>query len=487
MDALTQIVADINSILWGPWCLIPVLVGAGIFFTFKLRFVQIRQFGRAVKHVFGGLSFNGEKAGNHGMTSFQSLATAIAAQVGTGNLAGVATAMAMGGPGAIFWMWLAAFFGMATIFSEAILAQLYRSKDSEGHITGGPSYYITHGLGSKSLATIFSVLIIIALGFIGNMVQANSISTAFNSAFDIPTQVTGLFVILLAGFIFIGGIKRIAGFAEKMVPLMAGVYVLGAIYIMICYAGDILPTFKEIFVGAFNPSAATGGVIGASVKEAIRYGVARGLFSNEAGEGSVPNAAACATTSHPVKQGLIQAFGVFVDTLFICSASAVIVLLSGKYEIGGDVTGIALVQESLSSQLGEWCRYFMSFTITLFAFSSIIGNYYYGEVNIMYLTKNTYVMTVFRILVVAMVFFGSYASLSVVWDLADLCMALLALTNLYAIVRLGKYAFYAFDNYISQKKQGIKEPVFTASLMKDQSGVASWGNEEKYFEDKNAR
>ena len=181
MDALTQIVADINSILWGPWCLIPVLVGAGIFFTFKLRFVQIRQFGRAVKHVFGGLSFNGEKAGNHGMTSFQSLATAIAAQVGTGNLAGVATAMAMVGPGAIFWMWLAAFFGMATIFSEAILAQLYRSKDSEGHITGGPSYYITYGLGSKSLATIFSVLIIIALGFIGNMVQANSISTAFNS------------------------------------------------------------------------------------------------------------------------------------------------------------------------------------------------------------------------------------------------------------------------------------------------------------------
>ena len=196
MDALTQIVADINSILWGPWCLIPVLVGAGIFFTFKLRFVQIRQFGRAVKHVFGGLSFNGEKAGNHGMTSFQSLATAIAAQVGTGNLAGVATAMAMGGPGAIFWMWLAAFFGMATIFSEAILAQLYRSKDSEGHITGGPSYYITHGLGSKSLATIFSVLIIIALGFIGNMVQANSISTAFNSAFEIPAEVTGLFIVL---------------------------------------------------------------------------------------------------------------------------------------------------------------------------------------------------------------------------------------------------------------------------------------------------
>ena len=198
MEQLTQIVSNINSILWGPWCLIPILVGTGIFFTFRLHFVQIRQFGRAMKHVFGNISFNGEKAGKHGMTSFQSLATAIAAQVGTGNLAGVATAMAMGGPGAIFWMWLAAFFGMATIFSEAILAQLYRTRDNEGHITGGPAYYISNGLGSKPLAAIFSVMLIIALGFIGNMVQANSIATAFESAFEVPTPVTGLILILLA-------------------------------------------------------------------------------------------------------------------------------------------------------------------------------------------------------------------------------------------------------------------------------------------------
>ena len=209
MDQLTYIVREINSILWGPWCLIPILVGTGIFYTFQLRFVQIRQFGRAFKHVFGALSFHGERAGKHGMTSFQSLATAVAAQVGTGNLAGVATAIAMGGPGAIFWMWLAAFFGMATIFAEAVLGQLYRSHDSEGHIGGGPAYYISKGIGSRSLAVIFSVILIIALGFVGNMVQANSISTAFESAFHIPTWVSGLFIITLAGFIFIGGISRV--------------------------------------------------------------------------------------------------------------------------------------------------------------------------------------------------------------------------------------------------------------------------------------
>ena len=316
MDALTQIVKDINSILWGPWCLIPILVGTGIFFTLKLRAVQIRHFKLAFKHVFGGLSFNGEKAGKHGMTSFQSLATAIAAQVGTGNLAGVATAMAMGGPGAIFWMWVAAFFGMATIFAEAVLAQLYRTKDREGHITGGPAYYISKGLGNKPLSIIFSFLIIIALGFIGNMVQANSISTAFESAFHIPTWISGIFVIMLAGFIFIGGVSRIAGFTEKMVPLMAGIYVLGSLYIVCCYYDMIIPAIEQVVIGAFNPEAATGGVIGASIKEAIRYGVARGLFSNEAGMGSTPHAHAVARVKHPAEQGLAAIVGLFIDTSY---------------------------------------------------------------------------------------------------------------------------------------------------------------------------
>ena len=320
MDQLTEIVRNINSILWGPWCLIPILVGTGIFFTFRLRFVQVRQFGRAFKHVFGQLSFNGEKAGQHGMTSFQSLATAVAAQVGTGNLAGVATAMVMGGPGAIFWMWLAAFFGMATIFAEAVLAQIYRTHDSQGNVTGGPAYYISKGLGSKTLATIFSLLIIIALGFIGNMVQANSITTSFQSAFNIPNWVSGVFIILIAGFIFIGGIKRIASFAEKMVPFMASVYVLGSLYIIIINIDMLFPSFEAIIIGAFDPSAATGGVIGASIKEAIRYGVARGLFSNEAGMGSTPHAHAVARVRHPAEQGLAAIIGLFIDTFIVRAA-----------------------------------------------------------------------------------------------------------------------------------------------------------------------
>ena len=454
MDALTQIVADINSILWGPWCLIPVLVGAGIFFTFKLRFVQIRQFGRAVKHVFGGLSFNGEKAGNHGMTSFQSLATAIAAQVGTGNLAGVATAMAMGGPGAIFWMWLAAFFGMATIFSEAILAQLYRSKDSEGHITGGPSYYITHGLGSKSLATIFSVLIIIALGFIGNMVQANSISTAFNSAFEIPTQVTGLFIILLAGFIFIGGIKRIAGFAEKMVPLMAGVYVLGAIYIMICYAGDILPTFKEIFVGAFNPSAATGGVIGASVKEAIRYGVARGLFSNEAGMGSTPHAHAIARVKHPVEQGLAAIIGLFIDTFIVLTATALVILVTGSLD--GTKTGIELTQAAFVKGMGTAGSGFVALCLFFAAFTTIIGWYFFAVQNVKYLFGYK-VINIFCFLMT-----GSFLKVNLVWELADMFNGLMVIPNIIAVIGLYKLVVRALDDYEGKFLNGDR-PLFGAS------------------------
>lgn len=459
MDALTQIVADINSILWGPWCLIPVLVGAGIFFTFKLRFVQIRQFGRAVKHVFGGLSFNGEKAGNHGMTSFQSLATAIAAQVGTGNLAGVATAMAMGGPGAIFWMWLAAFFGMATIFSEAILAQLYRSKDSEGHITGGPSYYITYGLGSKSLATIFSVLIIIALGFIGNMVQANSISTAFNSAFDIPTQVTGLFIILLAGFIFIGGIKRIAGFAEKMVPLMAGVYVLGAIYIMICYAGDILPTFKEIFVGAFNPSAATGGVIGASVKEAIRYGVARGLFSNEAGMGSTPHAHAIARVKHPVEQGLAAIIGLFIDTFIVLTATALVILVTGSLD--GTKTGIELTQAAFVKGMGTAGSGFVALCLFFAAFTTIIGWYFFAVQNVKYLFGYK-VINIFSVIVLCFLMTGSFLKVNLVWELADMFNGLMVIPNIIAVIGLYKLVVRALDDYEGKFLNGDR-PLFGAS------------------------
>ena len=459
MDSLTQVVSDINSILWGPWCLIPVLVGAGIFFTFKLRFVQIRQFGRAFKHVFGGLSFNGEKAGNHGMTSFQSLATAIAAQVGTGNLAGVATAMAMGGPGAIFWMWVAAFFGMATIFAEAILAQLYRAKDSSGHITGGPAYYITHGLGSKSLATIFSILIIIALGFVGNMVQANSISTAFNSAFSIPTHITGIVLIMLAGFIFIGGTKRIAGFAEKMVPFMASVYVLGAIYIMCTFGSHIIPTIESIFIGAFDPTAATGGVIGASVKEAIRYGVARGLFSNEAGMGSTPHAHAIARVKHPVEQGLAAVIGLCIDTFVVLTATALVILVTGSLD--GTKTGIELTQTAFVKGMGPAGSGFVALCLFFAAFTTIIGWYFFAVQNVKFIFGYKFVNS-FSVIVLCFLMAGSYLKVNLVWELADMFNGLMVIPNVIAVVGLYKLVTRALDDYENKFLKG-ERPLFGPS------------------------
>ena len=265
MEQLTKIVSEINGFLWGMYCLIPLLCGVGIYFTLKLDFIQIRRFGLAVKSTFGGLTLHGERAGKQGMSSFQSLATAIAAQVGTGNLAGAATAIAMGGPGAIFWMWIAAFFGMATIFAEAVLAQTYKTTDDQGHVTGGPAYYISKGLGSKKLAAFFSISIIIALGFIGNMVQSNSIADAFQTAFSLPPLLIGVIISALAAFVFFGGMGRIAAFTEKVVPIMAALYLLGGLIVLLANASHIIPALKMVFVGAFDPAAATGGIIGAGV------------------------------------------------------------------------------------------------------------------------------------------------------------------------------------------------------------------------------
>lgn len=317
MEQLTKIVSEINGFLWGMYCLIPLLCGVGIYFTLKLDFIQIRRFGLAVKSTFGGLTLHGERAGKQGMSSFQSLATAIAAQVGTGNLAGAATAIAMGGPGAIFWMWIAAFFGMATIFAEAVLAQTYKTTDDQGHVTGGPAYYISKGLGSKKLAAFFSISIIIALGFIGNMVQSNSIADAFQTAFSLPPLLIGVIISALAAFVFFGGMGRIAAFTEKVVPIMAALYLLGGLIVLLANASHIIPALKMVFVGAFDPAAATGGIIGAGVKEAMRYGVARGLFSNEAGMGSTPHAHAVAKVKYPAQQGFVAIVGVFVDTFIV--------------------------------------------------------------------------------------------------------------------------------------------------------------------------
>lgn len=449
MDQLTELVSAVNSVLWGPYCLIPLLVGAGIYFTFRLRFVQVRRFARAWDYVFGNIKFFGDKADHTGMSSFQSLATAVAAQVGTGNLAGVATAIAMGGPGAIFWMWLAAFFGMATIAVEAMLAQIYRREGSDGHISGGPAYYITYGLKCKPLAVFFSVMIIIALGFIGNMVQANSIAGAFDIAFGIPAWVSGVLMAIIAGFIFIGGISRIASTTEKLVPIMALFYLIGGAFVLVCYWDHLLPAIESIFVGAFNPSAATGGVIGASVKEAIRYGVARGLFSNEAGMGSTPHAHALAKVKYPAQQGLVAMMGVFIDTFVVLDMTAFVILATGVLD--GNTTGIALTQNAFKEGMGVFGLGFVAICLFFFALSTIIGWYFFALQNVKFLLGAKAVRP-YQIGVVAFVFLGSLLHVNLVWELADLFNGLMVIPNVIALIGLFKFASAALEKYDNEWK-----------------------------------
>ncbi|MDD4836830.1 MAG: sodium:alanine symporter family protein [Dethiosulfovibrio sp.] len=443
MDQLMSIVQGINSILWG-YVLIVLLCGTGLYYTLRLNFVQVRKFGAVCKQTFGGLTLSGEKAGKDGMSSFQSLATAIAAQVGTGNLAGAATAIAAGGPGAIFWMWVAAFFGMGTIFAEAVLAQTYKVRDDHGQITGGPAYYIRDGFGSKWMAGFFAVTIIMALGFIGNMVQSNSIADAFSTAFGIPNLYVGIAVALLGALIFFGGIGRIASFTEKVVPLMALLYLIGGLYILVTQASNLIPAIKMIFVGAFDPKAATGGLIGVGVKEAIRYGVARGLFSNEAGMGSTPHAHAVAKVKHPAQQGLVAIMGVFIDTFVVLNMTALVIFATGA--IDGQTTGIALTQKAFEMGLGSFGNPFIAICLLFFAFSTIVGWYFFGEANIKYLFGSKG-LTPYRLLVMAFIVLGSTLKVDLVWELADTFNGLMVLPNLIALIALAKVVSKSLEEY----------------------------------------
>ena len=379
------------------------------------------------------------------MSSFQAFATAIAAQVGTGNLAGAATAIALGGPGAIFWMWLAAFCGMATIFAEAVLAQTFKTKDPEtGSVVGGPAFYIEKGLGSKKLAIFFSVALIIALGFIGNMVQSNSIADAFHNAFGINKLITGVVIAGIGGFVFFGGLGRIASLTEKLVPIMATFYLLGGLYILVTHADQLIPAFKMIFVGAFNPSAATGGLIGAGVKEAMRYGVARGLFSNEAGMGSTPHAHAVAKVNHPAEQGCVAIASVFVDTFLVLNMTAFVIFVTGA--IDGQTSGITLTQKAFTIGLGSWGLPFIAVCMFFFAFSTVIGWYFFGEQNIKYLFGQKG-LTPYRVLVMCFVVLGSALKLDLVWELADFFNGIMVFPNLLALIGLSKIVSKALDDF----------------------------------------
>lgn len=440
---LLVIVQKINSILWGK-ILIFLLCGAGLYFTLQLRFVQLRKFGLVCRKTFGGISLKGEKADKEGMSSFQSLSTAIAAQVGTGNLAGAATAIASGGPGAIFWMWLSAFFGMGTIFSEAVLAQTYKEKGKDGQVTGGPAYYISKGFGSKAMAGFFSVTIILALGFIGNMVQSNSIGDAFQTAFGIPSFYVGIGLAILAALIFFGGIGRIASFTEKVVPVMALLYLIGGFYILVLNSSQIIPAFKMIFVGAFNPRAATGGLIGVGIKQAVRYGVARGLFSNEAGMGSTPHAHAVARVKHPVDQGLVAIMGVFMDTFIVLNMTALVIITTGVLD--GHTTGIALTQAAFAKGMGGFGLPFIAICLLFFAFSTIIAWYFFGEANVKYLFGGRGV-NIYRLLVMAFIILGSTLKVALVWELADTFNGLMVIPNLIALIGLSKVVARSLSDY----------------------------------------
>lgn len=437
MENLNLLVQNVSGFVWNK-ILILLLIGTGVFFTVVLKFIQVRKFGEGYKRAVRGANLNGESAGADGMSSFQSLATAIAAQVGTGNLAGAATAIASGGPGAIFWMWVSAFFGMATVYAEAVLGQLYK-KRVEGEIIGGPAYYISEGLGnnkfSKGLAIFFALSCVLALSFMGNAVQANSIASAFSNVFKVNPMYIGLFVAVVSGFIFWGGTQRIASFTEKIVPLMAGLYVGASILIMIFNFSEIIPAFKMIIMGAFNPSSVLGGAAGITVKEAVRYGVARGLFSNEAGMGSTPHAHAVAKVDDPSHQGAVAIITVFIDTFVVLNCTAFVIIMTGG--VGSGLTGITLTQAAFNKVLGSWGGVFIAVCLFFFALSTIIGWYYFGVANIKYLFGEKG-MNPYKIIVLLFIILGSMAKVDLVWNLSDLFNGLMALPNLVALIALYK-------------------------------------------------
>lgn len=431
MQAVEKVVSVLNTILWD-YSLLVLLLGTGIIYSFSLKFIQVRKFKAGMKALFGNFSLHGENGGK-GLSSFQALTTAIAAQVGTGNIAGAATAIASGGPGSIFWMWVSAFFGMATIYAEAVMAQ-HTKEEKDGTVVGGPVYYIKYvfkGKFGSFLAGFFSVAIILALGFMGNMVQSNSIGVSFNNAFHVKPIAVGIFVAIVAGIIFIGGIKRIARFTEKIVPIMAVLYVVGCLIILVMHPSGVVEAVKNIFVGAFNPKAIMGGALGVTVQKAMRFGVARGLFSNEAGMGSTPHAHATADVEHPSDQGIIAMMGVFIDTFVILTMTALVILSTGV--LGNGLTGSELAQSAFDVGFGSFGKIFIAICMLFFAFTTIVGWYYFGEVNVRHLFGEKMVK-VYAVLVVVCVIIGSTLKVDLVWNMSDMFNGLMVLPNLIALL-----------------------------------------------------
>lgn len=458
MELFSQIINETNDILW-TYILIVMLLGCAIWFSIRTRFVQFRMLGEMIRLLGDSTAkINGHE--KH-ISSFQAFTISLASRVGTGNLAGVATAITVGGPGAIFWMWIIALLGSSSAFVESSLAQLFKIRGKHSYI-GGPAYYMERGLKKRWMGILFAVLITITFGFAFNSVQSNTMSAALESAFAVKPWLSGTIISVLTLIIIFGGVQRIATISSIIVPIMAVGYILLALFVVLSNIDRIPTVIEQIIGNAFGWHQAVGGGIGA----ALMQGIKRGLFSNEAGMGSAPNAAATAHVTHPAKQGFIQALGVFTDTLLICSCTAFIILFSEEH-IGNGLDGIQLTQAALTNEVGSIGGIYVAIATLFFAYSSILGNYYYGEANIRFFTSRRWPIQLYRLLVGGMVMFGSLASLNLVWSLADVAMALMSICNLIAIFLLGKYAFRLLDDYLEQKRKGIKSPVFHKERMKD--------------------
>jgi AGCS family alanine or glycine:cation symporter len=458
MDFIQANLIDPVSKVLYTYVLIYLLVAVGIYFTVRTKFVQIRYFGRMLGQVLHS------RTQGDGISSFQAFCIGLASRVGTGNIAGVAIALTVGGPGAIFWMWVVAAIGMATALIEATLGQIFKVRAGDGSFRGGPAFYIQRGLGSRPGGILFAVLLVFTFGIAFNMLQANAISDVLNTSHNIEVHWTTIGLILLAAPVLFGGVKRVARVAEIVLPLMALAYVTLALVIVALHITNLPHVLSQIIGGAFGLTQMAGGFTG-GVAAAMLNGVKRGLFSNEAGMGSAPNVAATATVSHPVKQGLIQSLGVFVDTMIICSATAFIIMVSGPqiYDPAapGRMAGAALTQAAIAGALGSWTTGLMTVLVFVFAFSSVLGNYVYAEINLFFLGAKTRVIMAFRVLVLGAIALGATSKLATVWNIADIAMGFMALVNLVAIVLLGKWAFAAIRDYHRQVSEGI-DPVFVA-------------------------
>lgn len=455
MEKLQTAISYTNDIIW-TYLLTGILVLCAIWFTVRTGFLQFR----SIPEMFRLLT---ERRGKKsGISSFQAFAVSIASRVGTGNLAGVATAIVTGGPGAVFWMWIMALLGSASAFVESTLAQLYKRPNKDGTFIGGPAYYMERGIGKRWMGVLFAILISITFGFAFNSVQSNTICASWDMSFNIDPLWTGIFLTVLTAVIIFGGIRRIARVSSLIVPVMAVGYIILAFAVIAMNIGKMPEILGLIVSDAFGfGNGEAGGwrqIAGGGIGVTVMQGIKRGLFSNEAGMGSAPNVAATADTTHPVKQGLIQALGVFTDTLIICSCTAFIILLGGV--TGTSANGIQLTQSALTHEIGHSGEVFISIAILMFAFSSIIGNYYYGEANIRFITGKRWVLNCYRVMVAGMVLWGALISLDLAWSMADLTMAMMTLCNLIAITILSPQAFKLLENYRRQKKDGIKDPVF---------------------------